>query len=534
MSRFCAAVLALLAIAIPLFPQTKPVPMSTPAPAPAPVSRSAMTPSEKRATLSIESVRSSPLELRNLLLKMPKGSDLHNHLYGAIYAETWIRNAAEDNMCLDRSAIRGTSNVYSGAEGNPPACPAGKVPASDAFKDQHLYDNLVDAFSIRAFVPTPGTTGHDHFFNAFAQFGGISEKHLGEWLAEVATRADRQNVQYIELMHTPPFARTAKAGYEIGWKDDLAQFREALLAKDAVKSDVATAKQQLDEAESDRAKREHCGQPDASSACRLQMRYLCQILRGFPKEQVFAHTILCFEIASADPRYVGINMVMPEDGYHSMNDYAQQMRMVGFLHKLYPKVHVTLHAGEIAPPMVTYEGLCCHIRLAVEEAGAERIGHGVDVMYEQRPQELLKEMAARHVMVEINLSSNDVILGVSGQDHPFPVYRKFGVPVSFSTDDEGVSRIDMTHEYVRAVETYHLKYPDLKQMVRTGMEHIFLPGPSLWAAPDQFTVAVPACVQEKIGSDRPTASCARFLKSSERARQQWQLKRRFIEFESAL
>ena len=143
-------------------------------------------------------------------------------------------------------------------------------------------------------------------------------------------------------------------------------------------------------------------------------------------------------------------------------------------------------------------------------------------------------MAAKHVMVEINLSSNDVILGVSGKDHPLPVYRKFGVPVSFSTDDEGVSRIDMTHEYLRAVESYDLKYLDLKHMVRTGMEHIFLPGPSLWAAPDAFNRQVAACAQDQPGSGQPSAACARFLKSSERARQQWELERRFAAFESAL
>src|SRR6266581_9238037 len=90
----------------------------------------------------------------------------------------------------------------------------------------------------------------------------------------------------------------------------------------------------------------------------------------------FAQTILCFELASADSRFVGINFVMPEDGYISMSDYALQMRMVGFLHALYPKVHISLHAGEIAPGLVPYEGLCCHIRLAVEQAAAERIGHG--------------------------------------------------------------------------------------------------------------------------------------------------------------
>ena len=94
-------------------------------------------------------------------------------------------------------------------------------------------------------------------------------------------------------------------------------------------------------------------------------------------------------------------------------------------------------------------------------------------MYEDHPYDLLKEMAAKHIMVEINLTSNDVILGVRRKDHPFPIYRCFGVPVSLSTDDEGVSRIDMTHEYVRAAETYALSYADLKQMVRTGLEYDF-------------------------------------------------------------
>src|SRR6202030_733781 len=177
---------------------------------------------------------------------------------------------------------------------------------------------------------------------------------------------------------------------------------------------------------------------------------------------------------------------------------------------------------------------CCHIRLAVEMAHAERIGHGVDVMYEDRPYDLLKEMAAKHVMVEINLTSNDVILGASGKDHPFPIYRKFHVPVALSTDDEGVSRIDVTHEYVRAVETYSLSYADLKQMVRTGLEHDFLPGTSLWREQDVFTRAVAACSSEFLGAEKPSAGCAAFLKSSEKAQQQWELERRFREFEACL
>ncbi len=519
-----AALLLALALTASSYAQTKAKPTTT-----------GMTPLERRASLNLEAARSNPLQLRNLLFKMPKGADLHNHLSGAVYAESWIRAAADDHLCLDPSALQGTKSVFSKPERDDSSsvCGNGQIPVADIYKDQVLYDDLIDSFSMRGFVPSPGVSGHDQFFRTFARFGGTSHHHLGEWLDEVATRAGRQNEQYIELMHTPEFDHAAKAGYEIGWQDDLAHFRDALLAK-GLGSDISAAREALDEAEALRAKRERCGQPDESAGCKAQLRYLCQVLRGFPKQQVFAQTIFCFELAKADPRFVGINMVMPEDGYNSMNDYAVQMQMVKFLHPLYPKVHISLHAGEIAPGLVPYEGLCCHVRLAVEQASAERIGHGVDVMYEDHPHELLKEMAAKHVMVEISLSSNDLILGISGKDHPFPLYRQFGVPVALASDDEGVSRIDLTHEYVRAVQTYDLHYMDLKQLVRTSIEHAFLPGDSLWATRDKFSSTVSACSHDQPGTEKPSASCASFLKSSEKAQQEWELEKRFRTFESAM
>ena len=135
-------------------------------------------------------------------------------------------------------------------------------------------------------------------------------------------------------------------------------------------------------------------------------------------------------------------------------------------------------------------------------------------------------------MIEINLSSNDGILGVKGADHPFPLYRAEHVPVALSTDDEGVSRIDITHEYVRAALDYHLTYADLKQLARTGMQHNFLAGESLWARPDVFTSAAPACKGDALGGEKPSADCKAFLDGNEKAAAQWELERRFREFEA--
>ena len=152
-------------------------------------------------------------------------------------------------------------------------------------------------------------------------------------------------------------------------------------------------------------------------------------------------------------------------------------------------------------------------------------------MYEDRPFELLKEMAAKRVMVEIALSSNDEILGVRGKTHPFPIYREHGVPVALATDDPGISRITLTHEFARAVDEFGLAYADLKEIVRNSLEYSFLPGGSLFEDHDYGRVAG-ACSGDA-GKAEPSEACAAYLKGSEKAAQQWELEQRFAAFEAA-
>ena len=99
----------------------------------------------------------------------------------------------------------------------------------------------------------------------------------------------------------------------------------------------------------------------------------------------------------------------------------------------------------------------------------------------------------------------------SGKNHPFPLYRKFAVPVALATDDEGIERIDLTNEYVRAVEDYGLTYADLKQIVRNSLEYDFLPGTSLWDGA-AFQRVVSDCRGDALGDCLALASCAAFLK----------------------
>jgi len=333
-------------------------------------------------------------------------------------------------------------------------------------------------------------------------------------------------------METPAWNRLNSITKDVAWTEDLAALREALLAK-GLTDDVALARKFWDEAEATRNAAQRCGTQNPAPGCKVKTRYIYQVFRNTPKELVFAQALFGFELAAADPRIVALNFVGGEDDVIAMADYAEHMRMVGFLRSLYPGVKVALHAGELAPGLVPPEGLCCHIRLAVEQALADRIGHGVDIMYEDRPYDLLKNMADKGVLVEINLTSNALILGIEGKQHPFATYRKFGVPVALSTDDEGVSRIDLTHEYQRAVEAFGLGYADLKELVRNSLEYSFLPGPSLWDDKGAYLRVVAECRDDRPEAGEPGATCAGFLRGSEKAAEQWELERRFQAFEAS-
>jgi len=487
-------------------------------------------PPAQRTAKALESVRGDPLRLREFLMRMPKGADLHSHLHSAVFAETLIADGIADGLCVDPTAHAFAKPQSVG--GGAPVCGDDAVPAATVYEDQLLYNALIDAFSMRGFVPSEGVTGDDHFFGAFQKFGGTDPRHTGEWLDEVAGRAARQNVQYLELMATPPWNRLNDITKDVTWRDDLAGSRDELLAK-GLADDIPAARGFWDEAEATRRERERCGTPDDRSACTVAERYIYEVFRGTPKELTFAQALFGFELAAADPRVVAINFVGEEDEHNSMTDYAEHMRMVGFLRDLYPDVHVSLHAGELAPGLVPPEGLCCHIRLAVAQARTDRVGHGVDITYEDAPYDLMKLMADKGVLVEINLTSNEDILGVSGKHHPFPLYRAFNVPVALSTDDAGIERIDLTHEYVRAVETYGLGYADLKEIVRNSLEYGFLPGASLWVDRAAYGSLTPACSTGTPGSAEPSAACAAFLAASQKAAQQWELERRFGTFEES-
>ena len=479
-----------------------------------------LTPSERRTAAYFDSIRHDPLLLAIFLRQMPKGADLHNHLSGAIYAESYMEWLVEADGCVDTTKMTAT------------ACTGGSglMKASAVWATPTVYRRVIDAWSMRN-GELSGESGHDQFFDTFDRFGAAGSGRDAEMLAEARTTAARDRLQYLELMRTLDGGRVARLGVAVGWDGNVAETRRKLLAA-GLRDSLRVALQGLTLVETRADSLLGCAAttaPGDAAACSVEARYLYQVLRGLPPQIVFAQILAGFELAEIDPRVVGFNLVMPEDYPVPLRDFDLHMEIINSLRPLYTKAHISLHAGELAPGLVPPDELCCHIRKSVEVGHAERIGHGVDIAWEDDPYGTLALMAEREVTVEVCLTSNDVILGVSWDRHPLHLYIDNGIATCLATDDEGVSRIDLTHEFVKGALEQNLGYLDLKRMVRTSLERSFLPGESLWEEFDTYRLNSRSGITALDGELSPAARS--FLETNEKAAMQWELERLLREFE---
>ena len=474
----------------------------------------------------------SPPTLRILLQPMPKGGDLHNHLDGSVYAEDYLKWASEDGFCVDKTTHALT----------PPPCTAAQAEARDLVtRDPKFYQATIDALSMRNWYPGSGTgeaTGHDHTFATFGRFAAVAAAHLSDMLWVTRYTAALDNVLYIEQIADPSQAFSPQLlGADPKFSEIEDRFDQDLSALSAavVPTLVASARTEFDQAgaQSQTACALPVSTPQIDRACQLRVHYLFFVLRTLPPQQVFAQMALGFALCAADPRFVGVDLVAPEDDAVALRDFDSQMRMFAFFHARYPDVKLSLHAGELSLGLVPPRELGFHIRRTVEVAGASRIGHGYSIPYETDAAQLLAEMAQRKIAVEINLTSNDITPGIRGAEHPLALYRAAGVPVTLSADDEGVFRIDLTHEYVRAVTEQHLGYLDLKQIARNGLEYSFLRGASLWRDAGYRTLAAP-CAGVAPGSAKTPPACAAFLAANEKAQLQWSFEAEIAAYETSV
>jgi adenosine deaminase len=408
-----------------------------------------------------DALRNDHTALRAFLRRMPKGADLHVHLSGAVYAEHVIEWAMLDGLCVRTADLAIVA----------PPCGEGTVPATNAQKDQGLFDRLVNALSMRSFRPSAATpSAHDHFFSAFERIT-VEPNRSFELIVDQLVQRQADGVQYVELMLTLLPGRDRQTlAKTIEGETDFAVMLDTLKRNGLDRAVEEGRRRVVDLIERVDAALD-CGSERVKAGCGVIYRLIAQVNRNNPLEEVFVQTAAAAALIRAEPRVVALNLVGPEDHQIARRDYRAHMKVIEFLTKDVP---VALHAGEVWLGLVPPEDLTFHITDAVTTGAARRIGHGTALAFEHDVGGLILALRRQSVAIEISITSSDVILGVRGRDHPLNAYLAAGVPVVLATDDAGVSRIDLTNEYMRAAREHAVGYRTLKAIARNGLVHSFL------------------------------------------------------------
>jgi adenosine deaminase/adenosine deaminase CECR1 len=413
-------------------------------------------------------------ELTMFFTQMPKGGDLHHHYSGAVYAETYVDFLDKQGYCVDKQTFKiETRPAVVEAQRARPAAERTCLGTADVYADDYTYRELLQRWSSKDFHNHSGIQAPPdrQFFQTFLYFGPVSNANFHEGLAEIKERAIRENVSYIETMFKmSPFV--------VNKDFDAQAWQNAHDAK-AFEAQMRAWMTQLDgDQKFNQSIADFTAKIDEAAAGiddeRFTMRYQTYVLRLLNPSQVFSSMLAGFKAAKKDSKIVGVNIVGQESQMVAMRDYTLHMQMFHFLKSVYPDVKAALHAGELALGDVPPEQLQFHIDQALNLAGADRIGHGIDLAHETNAAAIMQHMREKDIPVEINLTSNAFISGVEKQNHPVTLYRKYGVPYVISTDDAGVTRHNLANEYVLFASRYKPGYAELKKASYNSIRYSFL------------------------------------------------------------
>ena len=428
--------------------------------------------------------KGSRSELILFLKKMPKGADLHNHVLGATYSEYVLDAARKNKLNYDKK-----NNVFTSL---PKESGDAIISIDELIEDDEARQNYFGLFSMRGWR-AHGSGGHTHFFQTFRRLasGGkiATMEGLAETLSEIAARNIEQNIAYLELiMQIDPRLINGKVNAALGDFDpeglDAAYSKiRPLLDSQEIGREMKAYFDELEERIDNTLQSQH-GYRLLGDESDITLRYSAELQRHDPPQEFFADLVSAMLAVRHDDRVVSLNMVQPEDDPRSLKNFDGQMKMIDFLWSKLGEPLISLHAGELTLSDSPVEAMRDRIRRSIGEGHARRIGHGLSIAWEKDAADLLESMRRQGILVEICLTSNEYISSLKGQDHPFPLYMKAGVPLSLNTDDEGVNRGNLTVEFVEAVRRYDLSYNETLTLARNSLEYSFMPGDSLYVNGD--------------------------------------------------
>lgn len=435
-----------------------------------------------------------PHALQEFLNKMPKGADLHLHASGAVSTEKLVELAKTKHYCINKQ--------FEISEPIDNKCSHAYF-TDYFFQSPYYRQKAVEAWSMQNFHQTPLEDNKTHFFKTFEKFSFLPAKSWPKVIADVVDKAHDQHIQYLELMVSmhgkkPSISFSAQKhhiGDVLHDKNCQQYIKENIQYFRGLKKQVQAQTPWLGED--------------------VDVSWILEIKRNQSFDEFWVDAVMVYAIANRVHDIVAVNMVQPEyDGY-AQSDYIKQMQFLHLLSQYFPNVKLVLHAGEVPTELVNQDGVS-HLQTALDYLEPKRIGHGTDLMHEKDPGKILSLMKNKDIAVEINLTSNEQILEIKLDAHPLRNYLKGEVPVVISSDDPGVSRNDLSHEYFKAITEQHMSLKEMIQANRNSLTYSLLQGKSIWENSHEG-ILVKNC------TNLNSVSCLRFVSKNTKAYHQWLL-----------
>lgn len=387
-------------------------------------------------------------QLYHFLYALPKGGDLHNHLTGSNFVNWWYELATDEtknggyryytrtaiNNCVDYAKTTAQNSSYFLMFRN---------------LQQSSYDTL-DKCQQSEYTPLKNVTGktlaawknslrlnygeegrNEFFYSHWQRLNDLGANPYinSEMLYRNMKAFAAEGLMYLETMEGTRFYK--KKDGSLFTADEVADiYRARLRQTDAVATGV-----------------------------KVGMQYY--LLRFIDNAEQDLEWIYRFVDKNRD-LFVGLNMVGAED-----IDKGYPLRFLETLRTLrrqIPTLPLSIHAGEQDKPSRNVRDTLL--------LGASRIGHGINLISDPDTMLLMRNS---NNLIEINLISNLMLGYVNDyQQHPFPEYLRFGIPVTLTTDDRGMWDSNMTDEYFVAVKEFNLSWQEIRLLLTNSINHAFI------------------------------------------------------------
>ncbi|MBI4480062.1 MAG: adenosine deaminase [Acidobacteria bacterium] len=189
----------------------------------------------------------------------------------------------------------------------------------------------------------------------------------------------------------------------------------------------------------------------------IRAQWIFDAVRQFPVDQAWTVARAAAKLRSRGVIGMGIGgdeAAAPAELFKEIYDFAREQGL-----------RLVAHAGETVGPESIWG--------ALQDLGAERIGHGLTAIKDAR---LVEHLASKQIPLEICLTSNLRTGGIADfAEHPLRQYFDRGLNVSLHSDDPTLFGTDLNREYLLAHQNFGFNRSELRRLAINSFEAAFLP-----------------------------------------------------------